>query len=168
MNGMTYMIDRASGYINAINGATHVNGINHEIETFAQPLVWKPLGPFPHTLDLVGDGSIYVISAPGHLPGHINLLCRVSPTKWIYLGGDTSHDRGMLTGEKWITTYPDESGNGRSCCIHVDKEAAQKSLDRVSELVKVAENENFEVETVVAHDVVWWKENQHRLFPNIL
>ena len=129
---------------------------------------WKPLGPFPNAIDLLSDGSIYVISAPGHLPGHINLLCRTSPTTWVYLGGDTFHDRDMLTGRKWITTYPDESGSGRTCCIHVDKEEAQKSLERVGELVERAKGERYEVECVVAHDVVWYKENQGRLLPNML
>ena len=167
-NGTAYVNAFVGGYINAINGSTHINGLKRVNEDPIQPTVWKPLGPFPHTLDLLSDGSLYVISAPGHLPGHINLLCRVSPTKWIYLGGDTFHDRGMLTGEKWITTYPDESGNGRTCCIHIDKEAAQRSLERVGELVKVARDKDYEVETVVAHDVVWWRENQDRLFPNKL
>ncbi len=158
-----------SGFADGADGVTHVNGeVTSDSELQADSLDWKPLGPFPHTLDLVGDGSLYVVSAPGHLPGHINLLCRVSPNKWVYLGGDTFHDRGMLTGEKWITTYPDESGNGRSCCIHIDKEAAQRSLERVGELVRGAEGSGYQVETVVAHDVVWWRENQHRLFPNTL
>lgn len=173
MNRTAYVNSHIPGYVNdingsLINGATHTNGNKHNFEDLVQSLTWEPLGPFPHTLDLVGDGSIYVISAPGHLPGHINLLCRTSPTKWVYLGGDTFHDRGMLTGEKWITTYPDESGNGRTCCIHIDKDAAQGSLNRVGELVKAAEQEDYDVETVAAHDVVWWRENQHRLFPNTM
>lgn len=159
---------RISGFADGADGVNHVDGIKSDWKTRTQSLDWKPLGPFPHTLDLLGDGSIYVVSAPGHLPGHINLLCRVSPSKWVYLGGDTFHDRGMLTGEKWITTYPDESGNERTCCIHIDKEAAQGSLERVSELVRGAQGSGYEVETVAAHDVVWWRANQHRLFPNTL
>ena len=160
------------GFADGTDDVTHIKGINGDSESqthSSSSSDWKPLGPFPHTLDLVGDGSIYVVSAPGHLPGHINLLCRTSPRKWVYLGGDTFHDRGMLTGQKWITTYPDESGSGRSCCIHIDREAAQGSLERVGELVRGAERSgSYEVETVVAHDVVWWRENQHRLFPNTL
>ncbi|MCJ1279999.1 hypothetical protein MMC21_007824 [Puttea exsequens] len=170
-NGNGYVVGNINGMIGHTNGiqlASPINGHKSDSQSVDQSSAWKPLGPFPHTLDLVGDGSIYVVSAPGHLPGHINLLCRISPTKWIYLGGDTFHDRHMLTGEKWITTYPDESGNGRTCCIHIDKEAAQQSLERVAELLRTAEHEDYEVEPVVAHDVVWWKENQHRLFPNML
>ena len=168
VSGMTHTNGNIPSYTNDINGADHIGGTKPDSKTLVQSSAWKPLGPFPHTLDLVGDGSIYVVSAPGHLPGHINLLCRTSPTKWIYLGGDTFHDPCMLTGEKWITTYPDESGNGRTCCIHIDKAAAQESLERVRQLVKTAESEDYKVETVVAHDVVWCRENQHRMFPNTL
>ena len=157
-----------SGFAGCADGVTHVNEVKCDSEIRIQSLDWKPLGPFPHTLDLVGDGSIYVVSAPGHLPGHINLLCRVSPDKWVYLGGDTFHHREMLTGEKWITTYADESGSGRTCCIHIDKVAAQGSLERVAELMKGAEQSDYEVETVVAHDVVWWRDNQHRSLPKTL
>ena len=154
-------------HINEANSSSSSSSSSSSIHAHTQP--WKPLGPFPHTLDLLGDNSIYIVSAPGHLPGHINLLCRTSPTKWVYLGGDTFHDRGMLTGEKWITTYPDESGDGRTCCIHVDRAAAQGSLERVGELVRGAEEGRaYEVETVVAHDVVWWGENGHRALPNRL
>ena len=167
-NQTIYTNGHLSGFADGADDIIHINGHGTSSKSRTQSSDWKPLGPFPHTLDLVGDGSIYVVSAPGHLPGHINLLCRVSPTKWIYLGGDTFHDRKMLTGEKWITTYPDESGSGRSCCIHIDKEAAQRSLERVGELVSGAEGRSYDVETVVAHDVVWWRENQHRLIPNTL
>ena len=71
------------------------------------------------------------------------------------------HDHGMLTGEQWITTYPGESGDGRTCWSHIDKEAAQRSWERVGELVKVAEGEDHEVTPVVTDDVVWLREN-HR------
>ncbi|TFY80639.1 hypothetical protein EWM64_g3370 [Hericium alpestre] len=36
---------------------------------------WKPIGPFLRALDYYGDGSLYVIDAPGHVQGHINLQC---------------------------------------------------------------------------------------------
>lgn len=31
---------------------------------------WEPIGPFPHALDYFGDGSLYIVDAPGHLQGH--------------------------------------------------------------------------------------------------
>ena len=54
---------------------------------------WEALGPFPAAVDVLGDGSVYAISAPGHLPGHTNLLCRTGAKEWTYLGGDAFHDK---------------------------------------------------------------------------
>ena len=129
---------------------------------------WQALGPFPAAFDLFCDGSVYIINAPGHLYGHINLLCRTGLKSWVYLGGDTFHHTQMLTGEKRITTYPDESGSGRTCCIHVDKEAAQKSLETVRVMVESAKWADYDVECIVAHDVDWLRDNPHRLFPMCL
>ena len=41
--------------------------------------------PLPSAMDVFKDGSLYILNAPGHLPGHLNLLCRVSlkPTKYV-------------------------------------------------------------------------------------
>jgi len=130
--------------------------------------IWKPLGPFPATLDLFGDGSVYVVSAPGHLPGHINLLCRTGKKKWAYLGGDAFHDRRILTGEKGIATWLDPKGSGSMFCIHIDKDAAAVTIERIRELLKATKEEDYEVEVVVAHDVGWYEENQQRFFPNVM
>lgn len=129
---------------------------------------WMELGPFSAACDVLGDGSVYIINAPGHLYGHINLLCRTGQHNWVYLGGDTFHHTRMLTGEKRITTYADESGSGRTCCIHVDKEAAQRSLEMVRVMMDSAREADYEIECIVAHDVDWLAANQHRLFPKCL
>ncbi|KAK4174110.1 putative 3-hydroxyisobutyrate dehydrogenase protein [Triangularia setosa] len=90
---------------------------------------WKPLSTFPATLDLLGDGSITVIDAPGHLYGHVNLLCRLTKSKYVYLGGDCCHDPRILAGDKGIALYEDGRGGSRS--VHVDTEAAGTTLDRI-------------------------------------
>ncbi|KAK8182043.1 beta-lactamase-like protein [Phyllosticta capitalensis] len=118
---------------------------------------WQPIGPFPAALDLVGDGSMYVVDAPGHLPGHLNLLCRTGPWTWMCLAGDSFHDRRLLTGEKDIGTWEDEAGH--TLCIHYDKKAAKESIER---LCKLAEDANVDV--VAAHDEEWLAENEDILF----
>jgi len=118
---------------------------------------WKSLGPFPAVLDLFEDGSVYVIDTPGHLPGHVNLLCRLKD-RWICLGGDAFHDKRLLTGEKEIGTW--QSPEGHTLCIHLDKEAAAESIRRLRELAKVPG-----VELVAAHDEVWWEEHKGQAFP---
>ncbi|KAJ7676699.1 beta-lactamase-like protein [Mycena polygramma] len=46
--------------------------------------------------DFFGDGSLYVLDVPGHLSGHVAALARVTPTSFVYLGGDTCHHAGMF------------------------------------------------------------------------
>ncbi|CAG8909732.1 unnamed protein product [Penicillium egyptiacum] len=117
--------------------------------------LWKPLGPFEATLDLLNDGSIYVVDAPGHLPGHINLLCRLGDRQWIYLGGDSCHDLRLLRGEREIATWVGVHGNTN--CIHVDKARAEETFSKIRRLQQM---EEVDVEVVMAHDVQWWKRNQ--------
>jgi glyoxylase-like metal-dependent hydrolase (beta-lactamase superfamily II) len=122
---------------------------------------WNPLGPFDHTIDLLNDGSVYVVNTPGHLPGHLNLLCRVGAEKWVCLCGDAFHDPRLLSGEKEIGMW--EGEGGQSCCIHLDRAKAEESIRRLRELRKLGN-----VELIAAHDDSWAKENEGRFFPNAL
>ncbi|KAJ7730183.1 beta-lactamase-like protein [Mycena metata] len=45
-------------------------------------------------IDYFGDGSFYLLNTPGHLPGHLSALARVTPTSFVSLGGDTFHHAG--------------------------------------------------------------------------
>lgn len=42
-------------------------------------------------LDLFGDGSLQLVSTPGHTPGHCSLLVRLAKTGPILLSGDVAH-----------------------------------------------------------------------------
>ncbi|KAJ6442538.1 glycoside hydrolase family 18 protein [Purpureocillium lavendulum] len=127
---------------------------------YSQP--WKPLGGLPWTLDLFGDGSLYIVDAPGHLRGHINLLARTSSSdggdRWVYLAGDACHDRRILRKEKDIGEWLD--AHGHVCCIHENRAQTEATLDRI----RLLEEEGVEV--ILAHDVEWEKEksNEKRFF----
>lgn len=123
---------------------------------------WKPLGPFPAALDLFEDGSVYVIDTPGHLPGHVNLLCRTKD-RWLLLCGDAFHDRRLLTGEKEIGTW--EGPEGNTLCIHLSKEDAAESIRRLQEFQKMAEGE---AELIAAHEEIWWEQHKDKTFPGTL
>jgi glyoxylase-like metal-dependent hydrolase (beta-lactamase superfamily II) len=122
---------------------------------------WKRFGHFPETIDLFSDSSVFIINAPGHLPGHLNLLCRIStsPLKYVYLAGDACHDMRLFTGEREIATWTD--AEGRYCCIHADIEATKETLRRM----RVAKDEGVEggeLEVVFAHNPVWEREARDR------
>jgi glyoxylase-like metal-dependent hydrolase (beta-lactamase superfamily II) len=118
---------------------------------------WELLGPFS-SIDLFGDGSVFVLDSPGHLPGHINLLCRISCERWICLCGDAYHDRRLLTGERDIAFW--EGPDGAICCIHNDPTSAKNALHQLRELASLGN-----VELIGAHDAGWLVANQHRMFP---
>ena len=127
---------------------------------------WTNVGPFPAAIDIFGDNSVYVIDSPGHLPGHVNLLCRTAKDKWIYLGGDACHDIRLLTGERKIGTWKDE--HGETLCIHIDREAAEESIRRIQQLMSSTAKSGEEVEVILAHDTIWYQKNKFRMFPNHL
>jgi glyoxylase-like metal-dependent hydrolase (beta-lactamase superfamily II) len=119
---------------------------------------WRAVGSLPQILDVFGDGSLLIANAPGHLPGHINLLTRVSRDHQIYLAGDACHDRRLLTGEKSIGEWDDAAGH--TCCIHADRKEAEATIERIRLLEKQG------VEIIFAHDVEWESDpsNQGRYF----
>lgn len=120
---------------------------------------WRPLGHFPAVLDFFGDGSLWVVDAPGHMEEHINLLARTGPCRWIYLGGDSCHDPRILSGEKGIAEYNDVHGVKK--CAHSNKTLADETVARMRQLLGV---EGFEV--ILAHDHHWYAKNRHRFFPD--
>ena len=55
-------------------------------------------------LDFFGDGSFYLLDAPGHDVGHLNGLVRTTsnPDTFIFLGGDTVHHGGELRPTRYL------------------------------------------------------------------
>lgn len=50
----------------------------------------KTVGRF-ESYDYFGDGTLQILNAPGHAPGHICALVRTTADTYVLLGGDTSH-----------------------------------------------------------------------------
>jgi len=120
---------------------------------FLEPGDWKSIGPFPRSLDFFGDGSLYIIDAPGHLVGHVNILARTSKDgAWIYLAGDSAHHWNLITLESDIAVgHP----NHVHSCAHEDKEAAEEHIHRIHALWKLPR-----VQVILAHDEPWYKKNK--------
>jgi len=112
---------------------------------FLDPSGWQPIGPFPRALDFFEDGSLYVIDAPGHLSGHINVLARTSQDGgWIYLAGDSAHHWNLITLESDIAV------GHLGICAHEDKEAAEEHIRRINALWKLPRTR-----VLLAHDEPW-------------
>jgi glyoxylase-like metal-dependent hydrolase (beta-lactamase superfamily II) len=57
-----------------------------------------PLGPFPDSFDLVGDGSLVLVPLPGHTPGHMGMVVTTGDERWL-LAGDAALSRDAFTGD---------------------------------------------------------------------
>jgi hypothetical protein len=88
----------------------------------------------------------------------VNVLAQVSETHQVYLGGDSCHDRRLLTGEKEIGEWDDAQGD--VCCIHANRKDAEETIERIRQL------EREGVEIIFAHDVEWENnpDNKARFF----
>ena len=57
-------------------------------------------GPFAHTRDLLGDGSVRLLATPGHTHGHLSVLCRLADGP-LLLTGDAAYARRTIE-EGWV------------------------------------------------------------------
>ena len=111
---------------------------------------WKAIGPFPRTLDFYGDGSLYIIDAPGHVAGHVNLLARTSADGgWVFLAADSAHDWRLLTGEAGIGHH------ALWGCIHENRAQAQENIERIKALTGLPR-----VRVLLAHDKPFVQANE--------
>ena len=123
---------------------------------FLDPSNWVAVGPFPRALDYYGDGSLYIVDAPGHLPGHINILARTSADgAWVYLAGDSAHDWRLIRGQAEIAVLDDPRGPGGKKCMHVDKEKAEATIKHIADVLTLPR-----VKVILAHDAEWYEKNK--------
>jgi glyoxylase-like metal-dependent hydrolase (beta-lactamase superfamily II) len=74
-------------------------------------------------LDVFGDGTVRVVSAPGHTPGHQVLFVRLAKLGPVVLAGDLYH-------------YPEERTTGRVPTFEFDAEQSRAARAKVEALVK--------------------------------
>ncbi|KAI0371117.1 Metallo-hydrolase/oxidoreductase [Pilatotrama ljubarskyi] len=117
---------------------------------FLDTRAWPPLGPFERALDFYGDGSVYVVDAAGHVPGHLNLLARTSADGgWVYLATDSAHDWRIIRGDAGFAHHPTAG------CIHADPAKAVRHVESIRELRR-----DPRVRVLLTHDVPWYEENK--------
>jgi glyoxylase-like metal-dependent hydrolase (beta-lactamase superfamily II) len=73
--------------------------------------------------DVFGDGSVVILSTPGHTPGHQCLLVRLPATGAVVLSGDLAH-------------FQDNWDNRRVPARNFSKEQTLASMDKVAGILK--------------------------------
>ena len=69
---------------------------------------WTSFGPFERAMDFFGDGSFWVIQAPGHMPGNLCAAAKLEGGEWVLLGSDCCHSR--------LVAYPSLSPTQTDLC----------------------------------------------------
>jgi N-acyl homoserine lactone hydrolase len=82
----------------------------------------RPVMKLEGDKDVFGDGSVTLISTPGHTPGHQSLLLHLAKTGWIVLSGDVAHFKSNWDGR----IVPG---------INFDKPISSASMQRVADLL---------------------------------
>lgn len=108
-------------------------------------------------IDYFGDGSFYLLDAPGHAIGHICGLARVTSTKegdeedtFVFMGGDTAHHGGEFRPTEYlplpegISPSPYVSKYSSICPGHVFEAIHPR---------KKATDPYYEICSDVAHDI---------------
>ncbi|KAL2816065.1 beta-lactamase-like protein [Aspergillus cavernicola] len=129
-------------------------------ETLAGP--WIPFGAFDRAMDLFGDGSFWVIQAPGHMPGNLCACARLENGEWVMLASDCCHSRALFDGTKEFGTFALPDGGG-TFCLHMDVVAAKDTLARMRVMEK-----DLGVHIALAHDVSWMGEESDSVLLSLL
>ena len=72
--------------------------------------------------DVFGDGSVKIISTPGHTPGHQSLLVHLPKTGWLVLSGDAIH-------------FKDNWDNKRVASMNTSADQTQASFKKIEQLM---------------------------------
>jgi glyoxylase-like metal-dependent hydrolase (beta-lactamase superfamily II) len=99
---------------------------------------WIGLGSFDRAFDIFGDGSAYVVDAPGHSPGHQMLLVRVTAASHSDSSASSSDDDSfvLLAGDCYhhpdILKDPERTGRPpySKYSMHADPEVAIETIHR--------------------------------------
>ncbi|MBL6615437.1 MAG: N-acyl homoserine lactonase family protein [Reyranella sp.] len=82
----------------------------------------RPMRKLEGDLDVFGDGSVTLLSTPGHTPGHQSLLVHLPNTGWVILTGDAIH-------------FKDNWDNKRVASMNTSAEQTLASLKKLEDLM---------------------------------
>ncbi|RMZ70254.1 metallo-beta-lactamase superfamily [Pyrenophora seminiperda CCB06] len=98
---------------------------------------WMGVGAFDRAYDVFGDGSAYIVDAPGHSPGHQMMLLRTtlgsagSDDTFVLLAGDCYHHPALLKDPRRTARSPYAKAG-----MHVEPEQAVDTIYRTREFAR--------------------------------
>jgi N-acyl homoserine lactone hydrolase len=90
--------------------------------------------PVPLDKDVFGDGTVIMLSTPGHTPGHHSLLVKLAQMGPVILSGDAVH-------------FNENYDGGGAPAFNFDRAQTLASIDRIKKLAA-----NLKATVVIQHD----------------
>jgi glyoxylase-like metal-dependent hydrolase (beta-lactamase superfamily II) len=108
-----------------IHGGNGPNENVNQLMALARRLMGNPrnLRLTDGDLDVFGDGSVTLISTPGHTPGSQSLLVHLKNSGFIILSGDVVH-------------LEENFAKSRVPSLNTDKQASIESMERIRQIIK--------------------------------
>ncbi|KAH7000691.1 beta-lactamase-like protein [Ilyonectria destructans] len=124
---------------------------------------WIPLGPFDRGLDFFGDGSFWIIDAPGHMPGNLCAAAKLEGIKeWVLLGSDCCHSQALLNGEAEMACFTKANGV-TAAYLHMDVAAARDTIERIKKA-----RSDYGMHVALAHDDSWLIDQSDKVLMTLL
>jgi len=141
----TFVVDRAEWDV-ARHGR-FARGYNRRL--IDHPVDWRELdfgaagvdsyAAFGRALDLFDDGSVRLLSTPGHSPGHVSVLLRLEGGRELLLTGDAAYARRSIDDEL-LPLFVD------------DEHRYRRSLREIKRFVEASPH----AEVICGHDAEGW------------
>ncbi|KAH6971072.1 beta-lactamase-like protein [Ilyonectria sp. MPI-CAGE-AT-0026] len=110
---------------------------------------WQRFGPFERAMDLLHDGSLWIIQAPGHMPGNLAAAAKLANGEWVIMASDCCHSsRALLDGSEDFRTWVNSHGETES--LHEDLPAAKDTVKKLKGL-----ETHYNAHIALAHDRSW-------------
>lgn len=146
--GISHFHADHTGQLDTVPGATLLIGAKEwEALTAAKPMAGANVAGFKHWIsgggkvepqasdkDVFGDGTVMILRAPGHTPGHQVLLVRLKEKGPVILLGDAAH---------FHENYESNGVPG----FNYDRAETLASLDRIKQIEK-----NLKATVIIQHD----------------
>ncbi len=114
------------------------------IETVDLEQQGRPYGPFEQTIDLYGDGSLRLVSLPGHSAGHMGLLVHTADGDFLFIG-----DAAWIS-ENYLELRPPSRIVGT---IWSSRSDLMRSMSRVRDFAR----DNPDIMIIPAHCPATWQ-----------
>jgi len=115
--------------------ANHPEGTIIDVASFSKLKDAKTKVLNDENFDVFGDGTVVLMSAPGHTPGHQVLAVKLAKRGLVVLAGDLYH-------------YPEERTTGRTPSFEFNAEQSKASRAKIEQFVK-----DNKAELWIEHDI---------------